>query len=132
MSITAFVLSLLFFIPLAPLIGCILGIVAVVKAGKDPKALKGLAIAAIIIGAILGVINLLFLFAYLTISSFLGSSLKGSSSSLDSYKSQDCASLGGVCLTINQFVDSKDYDSYEPDLRGRCVDDRQYCYTKPA
>ena len=59
LSITAFVLSLLFFVPLAPVIGFILGIMAFQKAKNDPAALRGLAIAAIIIGAILGVINLI-------------------------------------------------------------------------
>lgn len=55
MSITAFVLSLLFFIPLVPIAGFILGIIATIKAKDDPNALKGLAIAAIVIGAIFGI-----------------------------------------------------------------------------
>jgi len=49
LTITAFVLSLLFFIPFAPLVGLILGIVAL----KKNTELKGLAIAAIVIGAIM-------------------------------------------------------------------------------
>jgi hypothetical protein len=59
LSITAFVLSLLFFIPFASIVGLILGIIAVKKAKGDPKALKDLAIAAIIIGVIFGILNLL-------------------------------------------------------------------------
>ena len=58
LSITAFVLSLLFFIPFAPIVGLVLGIVAVVKAKKGD--LKGLAIAAIAIGIISGIFNILF------------------------------------------------------------------------
>ena len=59
LSITAFVLSLLFFIPLAPIIGLISGIIALVKAKNDPNALKGLAIAAIVLGVFFGLFNLL-------------------------------------------------------------------------
>jgi hypothetical protein len=58
LTITAFVFSVLFFVPFAPLIGLILGIVALVKAKNDPNAMKGLAIAAIAIGAIFLIINL--------------------------------------------------------------------------
>lgn len=60
LTITAFVLSLLFLIPLAPIAGLILGIVAYNKAKNDPGALKELAIAAIIIGAVFGLINAFF------------------------------------------------------------------------
>jgi hypothetical protein len=73
LSITAFILSILFFIPLAPLIGLILGIVAVVKAKDDSSALKGLAIAAIVIGAILLIPNLLISGGFI-IGILLGSS----------------------------------------------------------
>ncbi len=47
LSITAFVFAFVL-----PLVGLILGIIAVVKAKNDPEALKGLAIAAIVIGGI--------------------------------------------------------------------------------
>jgi len=56
LSITAFVLSLLFFIPFVPIIGFILGIIALKKA-KD-RLSNNLAIAAMIIGAIFGIFNL--------------------------------------------------------------------------
>jgi len=52
LSIVAFVFSFVF-----PIVGLILGIIAVVKAKDDPQALKGLAIAAIVIG---GIFTLLF------------------------------------------------------------------------
>ncbi len=55
-SITAFVLSLGFviplFSPLFSLVGLILGIVALVKAKGNPGSMKGLAIAAIVISVI--------------------------------------------------------------------------------
>ncbi|MBU0959667.1 MAG: hypothetical protein KKB31_07000 [Nanoarchaeota archaeon] len=47
LSITAFIFAFLF-----PLLGLILGIIAVSKAKSDPDALRGLAIAAIVIGAL--------------------------------------------------------------------------------
>ena len=56
-SITAFVLSLLFFIPLAPIVGIILGIIGIVKYDKDKFAL-GFAIAAVAIGAFTSMINI--------------------------------------------------------------------------
>lgn len=58
LSITAFVLSLLFFIPFASFIGVILGIIAVMKA-KDKKDLKGLAIAAIAIGSFFLILSII-------------------------------------------------------------------------
>ena len=61
-SITAFVLSLLFFIPLVPLVGLILGIIATSKA-KNPEDLKGLAIAAIVIGIFTTIIGTGFMFS---------------------------------------------------------------------
>ncbi len=63
LSIIAFVLSMLFFVPFAPIAGIILGIIAVAKA-KNKEDLKGLAIAAIIIGAILMIFNLLIIISY--------------------------------------------------------------------
>lgn len=51
MSITGFVLSCLFFVPLLPLIGVVLSIIATAKA-KNKKDLKGLAIAGIIVGVV--------------------------------------------------------------------------------
>ena len=56
LAITAFVLSLLIFIPILPIIGAILGIVAVAKI-KPPQRGKGLAIAAIPVGLIFGLIT---------------------------------------------------------------------------
>jgi hypothetical protein len=67
LSITAFVFSLLFFVPLGSIIGLILGIIAYTKAKNDPNALKKLALAAIIIGAILGLFNLFFSAGFLTV-----------------------------------------------------------------
>ena len=57
LTITAFVLSLLFFIPFAPLVGLILGIVAL----KKQTPLQGLAIAAIVIGAIMSLFMVPFM-----------------------------------------------------------------------
>lgn len=69
LAIVAFVLSLLFFIPFLPLIGAILGIVALVLMKKDPKiGGKGFAIAAICIGftiTLIGVLILIGLFAFM-------------------------------------------------------------------
>ncbi|MFH1590579.1 MAG: DUF4190 domain-containing protein [archaeon] len=50
MAITAFVLSLLFFVPLAPLVGMVLGVIALVKSKNQPGTGYGFAIAAIVIG----------------------------------------------------------------------------------
>lgn len=58
LSITAFVLSFIF-----PIVGLILGIVALSKSKNDPNALRGLAIAAIVIGGIftlMGLISLIY------------------------------------------------------------------------
>jgi hypothetical protein len=66
LSITAFVLSILFFIPFAPLIGLILGIVAFVKSKDDPNALRGLALASIIIGSIITIIGAFMLFGMIS------------------------------------------------------------------
>jgi hypothetical protein len=51
LAITAFVLSLLFFIPLAPLVGALLGIVGVAR-GRQDQTGRGLAIAAIPVGLV--------------------------------------------------------------------------------
>lgn len=56
-SIIALVLSCLFFIPLAPLAGLIMGIFAVVKKYGS----QGLAIAAIIIGGLFLLLNIIFM-----------------------------------------------------------------------
>jgi branched-subunit amino acid transport protein len=61
LTITAFVLSLLFFVPLVPIMGLILGVIAIRKAKDDPEISKGLAIAAIVLGAIFGLIQLTIL-----------------------------------------------------------------------
>jgi predicted Zn-dependent protease len=50
-SVWAFVLALLFFMPFAPLVGFIMGIASLVK-GKRYGSAPGLAIAAVIIGAV--------------------------------------------------------------------------------
>ncbi len=60
-SIASFILSILIFIPLAPAIGFILGIVSLVKNKDEKSSLKGLAIAAIILGAIFGLFQLISL-----------------------------------------------------------------------
>ena len=66
LSITAFVLSILFFIPFAPLIGLILGIIAFVKSKEDPDALRGLALASIIIGSLFTIIGAFMLFGMIS------------------------------------------------------------------
>jgi len=62
LSIVAFVLSVIFFIPFLPAVGMILGIVALVKGRKFENSPKKLAIAAILIGGILGVLIPFWLF----------------------------------------------------------------------
>lgn len=60
LSITAFVISLTSLILLIPApVGLILGIIALQKAKNDPEAHKGLAIAAIVIGAIFTLVLIL-------------------------------------------------------------------------
>lgn len=58
-AIVALVFSLLFCIPLAPLVGIVLGIVAFVQIGKRPAELtgRGLAIAAFCVGGLTFVMN---------------------------------------------------------------------------
>jgi len=56
LSITAFVFSFII-----PIVGLILGIIAVSKSKDDPNSLRGLAIAAIVIGAIFTLIGVIFL-----------------------------------------------------------------------
>jgi len=58
LTITAFILSLLFFIPLVPIIGVILAIIAFIKALHDPDALKWLALTAIVIGIFASYFNI--------------------------------------------------------------------------
>ena len=58
-SIVAFIISLLFFVPFAPVIGLVLGIIALVKSKKDPTISKGFSIAAIVLGTLFGLINLI-------------------------------------------------------------------------
>ncbi len=55
LAIWAFVLSLIFFLPIVPLIGAILGIIALVLM-KPGTSGKGLAIAAIPVGLVIGLI----------------------------------------------------------------------------
>jgi hypothetical protein len=92
MSITAFVLSLLFFVPLAPLIGLILGITATAKA-KDKDSLKGLAIAAIVVGAITTIINIVILALFGWSIVFASSKFSGFTGDV-----KDCTSKGGSCI----------------------------------
>jgi len=50
--VASLVLALLFFVPLAPLVGLILGIIAIVKISASKGAMKGLglAIAGVVVG----------------------------------------------------------------------------------
>ncbi len=57
LSIMAFVLSFMFFIPFLPTIGMILGIMSLLK--KNP--LKGLSVAAIVIGFLMTIGTIIFL-----------------------------------------------------------------------
>ena len=59
LSITAFVLSLLFPIPFAPFAGAVLGIIDLVR--KEESSIKGLSIAAIITGLVVGFIGFLMM-----------------------------------------------------------------------
>lgn len=69
LAVTAFVLACLFFIPLLPLIGTILGIVALVRMRPDQGG-KGLAIAAIPVGLVM-VLMLQGMLAAIAIPSFI-------------------------------------------------------------
>ena len=63
LDIAALVLSLLFFIPPLPIVGLILGIVSVARCSKKKEKASGLAIAAIIVGAITSVLSILAIIA---------------------------------------------------------------------
>src|SRR3989338_4543715 len=62
LSITAFVFSLLFFIPGAFLVGLVLGIVAINKSKNKKDSLRGLAIAAVVISSIFLILAIIFAF----------------------------------------------------------------------
>jgi len=57
LTIFAIVFSCLFFIPFVPFIGVILGIVALVKSKENKEISKAMAITAIVIGVIAGIIS---------------------------------------------------------------------------
>ncbi|MBU0757270.1 MAG: hypothetical protein KKF44_04340 [Nanoarchaeota archaeon] len=59
MAIIALVLSFLFFVPLAPLAGFIMGLIAYRKSKTDTTIPMGIALAAMIIGGIFSVIGLI-------------------------------------------------------------------------
>lgn len=64
-AVASFILSLLFFIPLAPLIGFFLGIFALYNMKKHPDQIgKGFAIAGIIIGLLFSIIIPLIVFGF--------------------------------------------------------------------
>ena len=62
LAIIGLVLSCLFFVPLAPLIGLIIGIVSLRKSKVDPSIPKGIATAAIVIGAVFTFIGAIIFF----------------------------------------------------------------------
>ena len=63
--IIGFILSLLFFVPFAPIIGLILGSVGLNQSKKDKDIPKGLALATIIIGGLFTLINLIFVMGFM-------------------------------------------------------------------
>ena len=72
LAIAALVLSLLMCIPLFPLLGIILGVVALVRTGKDPELSgRGLSIAAIAVG-VPGIVMSLGVMAAVAIPAFIG------------------------------------------------------------
>ena len=72
-GIAAFILSLVFFIPFAPAIGVIFGIVALVKLSKvSDKRGQGFAIAGIIIGLLFTLLHILFTVLFVMGMSILG------------------------------------------------------------
>jgi hypothetical protein len=70
LAVTAFVLSLLFFVPLAPLVGAVLGIVGVIRVRQDQTG-RGLAIAAIPVGLVLFLFLQVGMIAAISIPAFI-------------------------------------------------------------
>lgn len=80
LAVAAFILSLLFFIPFLPLVGVILGIAALVKISRGEVKGKSFAIAGIIIGV--GIL-VLQIFLFVSISNFFGSFFGGIMTSVE-------------------------------------------------
>jgi len=94
LSITAFIFSFIF-----PVLGLILGIVAYKKAKEDPEGLRGLAIAAIIIGGIFTLVSLIILI-------FIGLVWNQVSGTIEEGSEQ--INFATNCFTIELNIDSAD------------------------
>jgi hypothetical protein len=86
LAIAAFVLSLLFFAPPLPFIGFVLGIVALVKARKEPMASQGLAIASIVMAV--STVFLTGILASIAIPSFVGYLRRARASEAEAFVSE--------------------------------------------
>ncbi len=76
LAIIAFVLSVLFFIPLLPLAGVVVGIFGLVRISKNAALKgKGLAIAAIVIGALFTLLQVAIVVAVYALYSLIGSNM---------------------------------------------------------
>jgi hypothetical protein len=98
-SIIAIVLTFLLFT--IPIVGLILGIVALVQLKKKNEGGKGLAIASIVISSIFIVLQIIFWIAIVSLANF-GDSLVNSNRSLNFNQNGNSISIGGnVALPAN-------------------------------
>lgn len=136
LAIIGFIFSLLFFIPVVPFIGAILGIIALVKiSGNNKLKGKGLAIAALIIGLFMTVLQVFIIIAVSTLitlffSGFITAVEKGPIEGMNICLEKDPSPMRDMCIfmvistNINQteLFDENICDDYvqTPDFQMQC------------
>jgi len=121
LAVVAFVLSLLFFIPILPIIGTILGIIALVVISKNPNQKgKGFAIAAIIIGILVFFFQILILFALSSLFGFLGGIIssveQGPVEGINKCLEQNPSPVRDLCIFMVVSVNINQTDTLDPNL----------------
>lgn len=148
LAIAAFVFSLLFFIPLFSIIGLICGIAALRQISKN-KGLsgKGLAIAAIIIGGFITILQISFiLLLYNLFGGFFGSVMnvveKDPVQSIEYCKNKKAGTIKDMCIIIALSVHINQTEGIDKELCEEHVEnietkhfcnallkkDKSYCY----
>jgi hypothetical protein len=117
LAIAALILSVLFFIPLCAPIGVILGIVALVKLNKTKEKGKGLAIAAIIIGSLVTIVQIIILIMiFAVVGMFVGGLAIGDINQ----SMQNCMASEGLakdtCIIMGISVNANQTAALPPDF----------------
>ncbi|MCP3683442.1 MAG: DUF4190 domain-containing protein [bacterium] len=132
MAIIAVVFSLLFFVPLLPLIGVILGIWSLVAiSNKQGLHGKGIAIAAIIIGLFVVVCQLLLFLAVYDIAGDLSSIMdKDPVESMNYCLEQPIGDERDVCIIMSLMIHSSETEVLDQNLCDNNIQDSElkgYC-----